>query len=322
MVIKPEKIKEIKFDYVIIASQYNKEIFEQLKNTGVKEELIFQFYKFSSIFETYIKKTLSNYLENKHEKYKAVFTGISYFYKGILTEYFDFNVIKLAFPSQDLYYDFKMAKCIINEIKNGIGYCFIGLSYYSFQYDLSLSALWDRTNLYYDLFNDSHNYEGISTEEELDLQKFIATQLLDFDSYGNIKFTYSKVKKELRVNELEGKIQSERDCNKNYPKTVTENIDILEEYIKYLNSKNIKPIILVAPASKWYNKNFSRKIENEFKSNIEQMVEKYKIEFWDYFRDDRFEIDDFEDVTHLNLQGAKKFSCMINERIKEMDNNN
>lgn len=80
-----EKIKEVKFDYVIIASQYNKEIFEQLKNTGVKEELIFQFYKFSSIFETYIKKTLSNYLENKHEKYKAVFTGISYFYKGILT---------------------------------------------------------------------------------------------------------------------------------------------------------------------------------------------------------------------------------------------
>lgn len=68
--------------------------------------------------------------------------------------------------------------------------------------------------------------------------------------------------------ELTGKVQAEIDCNKNYPKTVEENKEIFRKYLKLLKEHNIKPILVVFPASRYYVRHFSKRIEKEFKSII------------------------------------------------------
>ena len=55
------------------------------------------------------------------------------------------------------------------------------------------------------------------------------------------------------------------------------------------------------------------------RANIEfKIVDKYGIKYWDYINSDRFTIDDFYDMEHLNRKGALKFTTMLNDSINTM----
>lgn len=90
----------------------------------------------------------------------------------------------------------------------------------------------------------------------------------------------------------------------------------MNDYLKMLIDSNIKPIVVVFPASKYYAKYFSQRIENEFHSIIKDLQDKYEFQYIDYFRSDEFEDEDFLDVSHLNHKGATKFTQILNDTIK------
>ena len=62
--------------------------------------------------------------------------------------------------------------------------------------------------------------------------------------------------------------------------------------------------------------NFSERIENEFRSIINEIGKLYDFQYIDYFRSESFTDDDFGDVFHLNRDGAEKFTKILNNLIK------
>lgn len=320
-VLPPLKIKELNYDYVIIASQYNDEIYNQLIGFDVPREKIFQFYKVIDGQHNYVKEALQQF-EQSDADYTSIITGISYSNLGFKEEAFREKCIKLAFGSQDLFYDFHLVKYLAENYKekfSKIKYCIIGLSYYAFQYDMSLSAMKDKVILYYEAINKCHhNYEMKNISDDYFISKKIADKILKRNENGNYIYRFSKYvpfsqvenKKEL------GTIQAKRDCNKNYPLTVKENKQIFEDYLKLLKANNIKAIVAVFPTTRYYSEKFSSKIENEFKSIIKEFKYKYDFKYIDYFRSDLFDDNDFADVSHLNSRGAEKFTKILNEYIQ------
>ena len=54
--------------------------------------------------------------EKSPDKYRIFATGLSYTMFGIRPEYFDLPLINFAFGGQDLYYDYQIAKRLLNEL--------------------------------------------------------------------------------------------------------------------------------------------------------------------------------------------------------------
>ena len=218
-----------------------------------------------------------------------------------------------------MYYDYNLIKWLLENNYgklNKLKYTIIGLSYYSFQYDLSLSSMKYKSLLYYEAIGIEHNFKklDILLSNKI-IAKNIAEEIFKFNSNGGIQIDWMTNKENLySLDEHKGKIQAEIDCNKNYPKTVEENIKIFDEYLNLLEKHNIKPIVMVAPVSKYYSKYFSKRIKDEFMEIIDERRDRFQ--FIDCFDSKLFDDSDFFDVSHLNPRGASKFTKILNDLIE------
>lgn len=319
-VLCPDKINNIKYDFIVIGSQYNQEIYKQLISLNVEKTKILQFYKVLDSEFDYIENAINMFRSSKIQ-YEMLATGISYCYVGLRAELMKKRCFTFAFGSQDIYYDYNIIKYILKNYPNktnSLRYCLIGLNYYTFQYDMSLSSMKNKVMLYYKNIGLLHNNFEISNHyEEYLISKNIADKIFRIGKDGKYDYDWvvEKLPIEKSMEEL-GKEQAERDCDKNYPRTVEENRRILREYIELLKNNGIKPIIVIFPASKYYTKYFSKRIENEFKSIISELMKEHRLQYIDYFRSELFVDDDFADVSHLSFSGAEKFTRILNDIIE------
>lgn len=316
-IIPPQNIKNINYDYIIIASQFNYEIYNQLINMNIKEEVIFQYIKFLDMRWNSFESRLS-WFEYDIDKIQTIITGISYFNSGIKDSLLKKLGHNFAVACQDLFYDYHICKYILENFNHRLNYGIIGLCYYSFQYDMSLSAMRNKTMIYYPTLKTSHNFKiNFDFEKENNINKNIADKIFKKNQSGDYNLEVNiKPLVDLNNKEVLGKNQAETDCNKDYPQTVKENTQIFKEYLELLKEHNIKPIVVVSPASKYYTEHFSKRIEDEFHSIISDVKKEYDFQYIDYFRSDMFEDMDFWDVSHLDLQGAEKFTKILNETIE------
>lgn len=321
-VVNPDLISTIEFDYIIIASQFNEPIYKQLLDLGVREEKILQFFKFVDTICNYIKNNFASFLYSSKD-IEVVATGISYMERAISTNVLKKRIFNLAKHSQDLYFDYHIIKYSLENHKNDLmklKYVFIGLSYYSFEYDMSLSAMNGKVPLYYETIGVSHNLDNIhGLSEARRINEKIANNIFNLASNGyplinwSITNNYDDMN---TINEDLGKKQAILDGNKNYPETVKENIKIFDDYLTLLEQNNIKPIVIVCPTSKYYSSNFPKRLKDEFYSIVQSAKKEHEFQFIDYFNNDKFKDDDFYDVSHLNQKGAEKFTEILNELIE------
>lgn len=92
---------------------------------------------------------------------------MSYFEVGVNTNLFTKNYINLALSSQDIFYDYYMIRYVFDNLNSNIEEIILGLSNYSFNYDLSLtqnSKTKRRPLIYYPLLKKAHNFSTMDKE--------------------------------------------------------------------------------------------------------------------------------------------------------------
>jgi hypothetical protein len=167
----------------------------------------------------------------------------------------------------------------------------------------------DKTVLYYRHIKLSHNKQNIEQLlDGLDESVKIARLILNFNSDNQPMIYWNNSNQIYTLNETRGKEQAQLDCSKDYPETVCENTQIFMKYLQLLKDYNIKPVVVVFPASKYYTMYFS--------DIISEVIKEYKFQYIDYFRSELFADEDFRDVSHLNEKGAEKFTKILNEIIE------
>lgn len=311
---------------------------------------------FNDIVENYHKNYDYHYLINSIEDSKnsyveSIVVGSSYPLFGICESYLDKKTIKLALPSQDLYYSYQVARKSIESNKN-IKSCLIGIGYYIVNHDLSRGkgeeAIYFVKNVYYPILGDSHNMQ-LNKDIKFDYDKYDSLTRFIFDinflyyyldelvyrnnnGYNNTTQTNSEF---IRLGKLSLEdISSEKDKfelgksradqhNKllQYNQTSLEYIEIFREFITYLNESNVEPVVIVFPTTKYYRKY----LHKDFKLKLSQIIENSRNEFdfkvIDLNEFDIFEERDFRDVDHLNQLGSMKATILINQEILNSYNN-
>lgn len=320
IVAGPDKIEKYNYDYIVIGSQFNQEIYGQLIDMGVDNDKILQFSVFMDNYFNYYKYNMDRFISSEDD-FELITTGISYSALGFREDICCRKSFKFAFGSQDLFYDYRTVKYILENFPQKaahIKYVLIGLCYYSFQYDMSLSAMANKTILYYPVLKTAHHFKNVEkVYGDYRINKTIADNIFRKNQKGNYDFKWSvPTLKDYSDRWRIGRESAARDCNKNYPKTVEENEKIFEEYLELLKIYDIKPIVVVYPVTRYYSRYFSDRIEDEFHSIINRIKLEYDFQYMDYFRSSLFEDDDFGDVSHLNRSGAEKFTNILNREIE------
>ena len=200
----------------------------------------------------------------------------------------------------------------------------IGIAPYTLQYDLSMAyANIFQLLKYYIAFDDVHNF-WLPKEN---LPKILNPQYLSIrlpaqvpnvkNVYGERRSTVVTMNWEAQVTARENKIDDWK--GRHYPDTVKENVKILDEYLTLCEKNNVRPIMFLPTMTQGYIKYFERSTLDELYYHINQATKKHHsaifFDGWKLNFPDR----DFYDASHLNLNGAAKFSAILNGVIEELE---
>lgn len=340
-------IKSNMEDYKKLLSTIIKSEYEVIyKNSKTNDKSCKLYLKGNEFKEIDFKDYLNNFFDvefyrnyfkllNNKMHIKGIVTGLSYFETGVNVDELKVPFINMALSSQDLFYDFAMLKYIMEELdtKENIEHVIIGLSNYSFRYDLSLTQnpqTKEKPKIYYPILKRWHNYfnskDAINEYECFEREfNFILRDdyVLSIFQYFEKSFNSSwndMLESEFDLKNLSEEIKSReiylaQRWDQKYLDTVQENIEIFNTMLNYLKDNNIKIIVATNPVTDFYKKYFSKNCRQEFLNIICMFQKEFEFTFIDGYNIDCFENRDFYDASHLNRKGASKFTKILNEYL-------
>ena len=228
--------------------------------------------------------------------------------------------VNLALTSQDLFYDYELAKMILKN-KLGARYAIIGVSPFSLNYDLSQGVNSDRAFAYYPITKTLHNHHF---RAEILPELFNDTYIKSYDLFtAELKFDgclrSCTQNRDFNLNDFID-VRKKLLEQKEHLQTVAENKKILQSYVKDCLKADVLPLLVIYPVSEFYNKYFSARKFEELRYFLTDLSTKFKVPFLDFAADNNFTLADFFDVEHLNSRGAKKFSGILNAKLLEQEN--
>lgn len=306
---------------------------------NISEKIYYSNYDYN-----YLLKSLEKAV---HKDIDTIVVGNSYPLTGIDVNLLDSKCVSLALSSQDLYYSYKLAQLAINNNEN-IKRCIIGAGYYLVNHDLSRSKSEDARsrvkNVYYPILMDKHNSEQVDNIEILNLRSILSDSTIDYifdltflDAYfKDLIFRdnngYFNLNFDRKINNMLGKVKlsdlkeeekyqlgrcraDQHNKLSKYTNTTDEYNHVFNEFMKFLNNKNIEPILVVFPSTKYYNKFLNKNYEESFYTIVSEISEKFEIKIIDFSKNDIFEESDFIDFDHMSEVGAIKITKKLKKSI-------
>lgn len=312
-------VETLEYDYVLLLQGkfYGMGIIRKLQSFGLPTEKLVSFARLYDAGNWQTERLLRHHAAHLQD-FKIFATGTSPTAAAIDIRSFNFKTINFATSSQDLYYNFQIAKTVIEcGENNSIRYALIGLAPYSFHFDLSKTYLFKcRVLPYLIAFNDIHNlpvpfdvYKSLLREKWLKRKPSIAK--VNLNALKSQKVMEQKEITDGKTNTWEGKY---------YPATRDANIKILDDYLTLCEENNVRPIMFRVINSEKYMANFNPQLLDEFNILVEQACRKHPSAcFIDGWKLEGFTYDDFYDHGHMNVHGAAKFSVYLNDFIEQLE---
>lgn len=248
------------------------------------------------------------------------------------------NTMNCSMHSQDLYYDFKCAREILDKNSAPFKRCFIVMGYYVAGQDLSKGVRAGNAiieKVYYPLFRDVRNcleFNKYDPRDGFELKEGYAEKIenMVLERMHREKNYFNFYKK--RVPYLPHRLKGFRYCEWNlhteeekeilgsaradehhrfinYKETFHENKEIFSDYVHYLTINDIEPIVVVMP----FVKQYTRLLKNEQKEMFFELLNSAKedVQLVDFNDATCFEDCDFMDTDHVNENGARKVSMIL-----------
>lgn len=264
----------------------------------------------------------------------TLITGSSHALNGIYERAWK-NAINCSMHSQDIYYDFKCARRVLTS---GGGRffkrCFIIMGYYIAFQDLSLSKVSRETvisKVYYPIFKDAHNWSepvphdpwaefgDVSKSIKIAIEDAVAKKILEAGTYypefrcrrGGVPSCKNWGQVPVEDRPLYGAKRAE-DHNRifQHKASLEENKEILKDFVRFLYSRDVTPIVVVTPFAEEY----TRQVLPEMKEGVLELLDSVPedVHYVDFNEAaDLFEPEDFMDTDHLSAVGAKKMSAIL-----------
>ncbi len=272
-------------------------------------------------------KNNSEYFKKNKNNIELLALGSSQMAGAINPDFIDVPSICLASSSQHHKLDFTILKQLLPETKN-LKYVVLELSTSHLELPHNSKGFW-KNSVYLKYFNVNAFERKTYFKDKLifisnpDIysRKLMDYYLLKKDEttlnlYGFNTDEEHGIFKKYNYNEVAiSKLKTQPNQKEN-PTIFKNNTAFLYTMLDYLKEHNIQPIICSLPLYKTYRANLNPNIVRRRDSIITVIKKNYpEILFIQAENDTQFKVTDFNNVNHLNLSGAEKFSKELNKII-------
>ncbi len=261
-------------------------------------------------------------IPSKFKNTEVLIFGNSHTFYGLNPHYFDRPTFNLAFVSQTLYFDkllfdtyiskFQNLKCVILHIE------YTSLSelvatkennwrkyYYRYYLKLNVPSISKFDIRKYSLATT----RTINFNTKLMVQYCKEGSIVNCDSNGfGIDYTPEKSIKIEKKDALK-RVENVEDHLMDF----TENYNRIQSMITTCNKRGIKVIILNMPVTTYFSEAVNQTKLKKIQKTCSEIAQQNKnVTYLNLFQNRTFIADDFYDVDHLNTNGAKKCSLLVN----------
>jgi hypothetical protein len=265
---------------------------------------------------------------------EVLILGNSHATYGLDPRVFSHNAINMAALNQSLYFDKRITLSHIDELKE-LKYVLISIDFHSLYFsDEGIRNTWS----YYGYGIDYKNSLPALTKWSY-LCGFKGPLLLEFlkrsfeKKYKTVKALDADVDVDYNQPYSEGFVaklggpQIGKELNEDRAKFFNDIVrsskerdsvfDDLEDFIAQLKNRNITPILITLPCYSAYRELLDKNIQEQNKTDIQAIRDKYQVAYWDYFAMP-LNPDCFYNCDHLNEKGAIIVSRDVDTRLKAL----
>lgn len=263
-------------------------------------------------------------LEQNIDKAQVIIAGASHAYYGIYPKLLGASSVSIAYPGQDVYYDTRILLKYLPQAARA-RLVVITLSYPTLESTVGDSDWSAQSNFYYKFWRIPREYTAFRLADYSAVLLFGGQRSRDF-------FLNGKVQEFDNVDEFGGNADV-REANpaaaansqpvlKRHNAVmraahIAQNVKYLDELFDALEVRGIRAIIVTPPCFESYYKNLDRERYERMQNEIEAICQRHRLEYRNYLKDERFDVEDFSDCDHLDNKGAEKFSLILKGEVIE-----
>lgn len=251
--------------------------------------------------------------------FNGLVLGSSLMYRGINPDYLSFSKCYNFAHDNDSYNQF-YSKLEYVMSKRHIDYLILGVDYFNF------SRLTSSRNLYYgryltDSYLNDYDESNIITKQQTYIEYNIRNSFKPFIKASSQLLTSHR--NSLSLLKDNGQFTSplkiagvdEIGKKRESYKPLEIQLNNLQRITELCENNNIKLFLVFPPVREYFLDYPSKNVKNQLDSLFISYGKKRNIHFLNFSLDDRFTLPYYQDYIHLNVNGADKFSGIINNRI-------
>ena len=268
----------------------------------------------------------NEYLKKHSDEVEVLVLGSSHSLYDINPDFIEQNAFNAAHAGQSFNYDLFILKKYINQMPQ-FKTVILPVSYFSFFLE-DPERIKKNYNIYYDcpLYSSLKYHSEFLSINEKTWKRLLGNTILYWKNQkpNNVSLSDSgfglryknKPPSDLKLTAKqaidrhtvpENDLKNEKHFNKK-----------LGEIIKECETKEVNVILFTPPAWKEYEDQLNKKQLDLMKHSIHEIAEKYKnVNYFSFMNDNRFKKEDYRDADHLNIEGAKKFTKLLNEIVND-----
>lgn len=265
-------------------------------------------------------------LKRELPEIKLLILGNSQAQNGIDPQYFSDHAFNLANVSQSLYYDEKLLAKYIEHMPR-LKYLVISISYFSLEYDLFMTPEYWRSFFYERVFHipldnwrllaypDRYSWIGLYGGEET---KEIILNQFKQKLYTSTPAPLKKDEKKPPFSDESGFERINSHYEIMYKKRFDKNLKHVQNMIDLAKAHGVQVFIVTTPVFSTYSKFIDQERYHKMVSALQDISQKKNVKYINYFNDAQFVQPDFMDDDHLNQNGARKLTHLIDREIQSI----
>lgn len=267
-------------------------------------------------------------LESQLDKIEVLSTGSSHG-DSINPAYFDLPGFNFSHNAEDIYYDVQVILMYLDQMPR-LKIVLFPISYFSLDYRLDASIFPQRSffyNLVWGIWPPSlreilhfGNFSYIAAFGWAEVLTYIRNGFKSKDAEEMTRNGWWQQSDEELMDSPEAELEAQQrvitaETRQMNPCNTQMNLKLLSHFIETCQSRGIKVIFLTTPVHHLYYEKINEQKSLRTQGDLQNLIKKYNIPYYDYFRDERFSSADFYNPDHLNTKGSEKFSRIINQEI-------
>lgn len=244
--------------------------------------------------------------------YNCLILGNSRIYRGINPDRFPFATYNFAHDNDSFNQCYYKLRYLQNNNKH-LTYLILGVDYFE------LSFISDSRNYVYNQYFDADYHNDYPRPKLLVFDdKQFSTFISRHYSHSLWMILYGYLTKDYKQGYLKDNgqylvkgVAKESDSVKRIYARLPVQEKYLDRILANAYDNNIIVFLLMPPARENELRNYPESVKNEFNEMFRKKASRYGFYYLNYSDSNNFTITDFQDITHLNISGADKFSDIL-----------